>query len=39
MTRDEFINQYSDGKRDFSEANLSGVDLSEVNLSRADLVE
>ena len=42
MTRDELLKRYTDGKRDFShanlsEANLSGADLSYANLSNAGL--
>ena len=37
MTRDELIKMYTDGKRDFSYANLSCANLSGADLSGADL--
>ena len=37
MSRDELIKLYTDGKRDFSYADLSNIDLSNIGLSYADL--
>ena len=37
MSRDELLKLYTEGKRDFSNADLRGADLSNLNLPYADL--